>query len=545
MSQSTLISPYGPEGLWQEVPANDGLARVINGPTIASGAFLSFATLVTGVAPAQAMTAAQLASLVRGQPVWIASLGVDFFWDPASIDTPDNISVINPTANGANPGRLLRDTAPATHWQLQASWSVDATNGLDENTGTADTTTVGTLVGPLKTYDEIARRVGALWALRQNTTVTQVGNYAGTCNFVVNPNTHRLILQGALPAFSFSGVLSAVTALAAATKTLAKATSTWTVATEQRARIVRNVTKGAWAWVYADNGGGNATVSPWTTVDLVTGINQTIVDAAINDAVETYALPTLGSLQLFVVGTGNLTAGPTNPAPVIVQQLDVTGTNGRSRINSSGGQVQVQNCRFSVNLMRFEGGFFQLTNDCSIVGASFGNDVPGVGTFASGIWGGATITATVSSTVSAFNYPIFFATVSLTLGCTSQLQGASFSDVAGACVILNRGGLLHLNVAISFSVNCGAGIDMSGFGRLTVLASLVSTMGITGTAGDLRIEDGAGNLQTTALPFDTTTRLYLAARTLSWANLAATVATTGFGGLVQDPSRSASIAAIL
>ena len=73
-------------------------------------------------------------------------------------------------------------------------------------------------------------------------------------------------------------------------------------------------------------------------------------------------------------------------------------------------------------------------------------------------------------------------------------------------------------------------------------AAIIANLTITGVGGDFRL-----NNKTTGNVWDQTANAgagdFLAPRACTWANLAASVATTGFGGFAQDVESGARVAA--
>src|SRR3990167_9018154 len=105
------------------------------GSSSPGGGGLRFNTVAVGAAGSGRLIDADISGLVDGSSVaWVESVKDSWRWDATSTLTADNITVCNPTANGVNPGRFIREQNAAPEWMFQTTWVLSST-GNDENTG--------------------------------------------------------------------------------------------------------------------------------------------------------------------------------------------------------------------------------------------------------------------------------------------------------------------------------------------------------------------------------------------------------------------------
>lgn len=519
----------GGTGLTSVGPA--GSALLSDGKQLYYGS-ASILPPAASIATIVALTATQIAGLVTGTAIWVDTLSDYFVWQADSTITADSITVVNPTANGVNPGRFLRDSVVSTRWLNQVDFYVDETNGNDEYDGTLATHTTG-FIGPVKTYDEIVRRLGNVIRPIIAQTIHQVGNYAGIATLVIeNAAPGRITIQGELPAASFTGTLSAVTNLNAGTSTPTDATSTWVPATELN-RIVKNTTKSTWSWIAKDLTGNKARVSPWTTVDLVNGGGSvTIGNAAIGDSVSSYVLPTLGSLNIVLL-TGAV--GTVGTSPVIINQLDLTGTSGTSRIFGLGTQICVQNCKISGTLR--SGGLVLFNNCCkTAAGGTFvGNDGPTAINLNSGLMANG-FTVTRNSMCSILSQTLFQnAQITVGILCRLVVVDGCWCDTTNP-ILLGARSILEVQATMWGTGNTGAGVVMQRCSTVDLGIGITPTL--TG-ANDFTF---AGATQ--AYAWDDASHVYTAAkRNLTWTLVQTTFGGGGFGGACIDPATGCAVVA--
>jgi hypothetical protein len=139
---NVIASLYG-NGVWEKLNVS---AAASLGPfnTVAAGA--------VGSGRLIDVDSTQIGLLTSGTRVWVISM-LDFWrWDPLSTLTSDNATVVNPTANGVNPGRFIRELIAAAEWKQQATWHVSDATGTVDNDGLTSGTSITGL--------ELGRRLG-------------------------------------------------------------------------------------------------------------------------------------------------------------------------------------------------------------------------------------------------------------------------------------------------------------------------------------------------------------------------------------------------
>jgi hypothetical protein len=295
-----VIAPAYGNGVWELLNIGPGGANAGLGP------FNTIATGAVGSGRLIDVTAGQIALLKRGNLAWVESVRDFFLWDPTSALAQDTfnaggtpMTIVNPTANGVNPGRFLREFTAQPQWRAQRQWVVRPTTGNDENSGADDVT-------PLASNAELQRRLGMTGGVRpeflpgdyhfffpeaagtvagQNArpyfagrrSVTPSGSaFAFNTQFYLHGNTPATVGQGV--AFAGPFTISAVTPVNHATnQTLEVASAgivgSWTAAnlitlpgtsdvTAKRCRMTTGANIGGTFWAKEDLGnklGGNPT----------------------------------------------------------------------------------------------------------------------------------------------------------------------------------------------------------------------------------------------------------------------------------------------
>jgi hypothetical protein len=245
----TVVASNFGAGNWILVPSagGSGFAGYFN--TASAGALGSGRLLD--------VTLAFLGSLANETKVWVRSVRDSWTWYATRADASDGITVVNPTSNGGNPGRFIRDNVPSPTWAKQATWFIDPVNGNDENVGA--TAGAG---NALKTDAERQRRWGVNAVLRQGTTVTYVSDLADTdpTNYDASLGPGgSLTIQGTMTVVK-SSTLDVVTSMNRGTQTPWSATSTVAFDGTEVGKFIR-ITGGAnvgaiWG-VVKNNGGGS------------------------------------------------------------------------------------------------------------------------------------------------------------------------------------------------------------------------------------------------------------------------------------------------
>lgn len=110
-----------------------------------------------------------------GQMVWVESLKTWFRYDTAVTLVADGITVVD---DANNSGQFVRDGYNDKDWLSQAIWYVDGTNGDDTNDGL-------TAITAIQTWAELVRRLGAVFYVRQVTTIHVLNEPVDTLSWEV------------------------------------------------------------------------------------------------------------------------------------------------------------------------------------------------------------------------------------------------------------------------------------------------------------------------------------------------------------------------
>ena len=252
------------------------------------GAGLRFNTVALGASGSGRLIDVGLSGLVDGvSTAWVESVKDTWRWDATSTLTADNITVCNPTANGANPGRFIRELNPAPEWLQQTAWFVD-TAGNDENDGS-------TALTPVKTDIEIQRRwgIGVRAQIAQTTTITYAQSPTNQTNYLFALAPGGKVNFVGTPTVSKAGTI--ITAVQTQVRTpgselLWAITAVGIGATEVGKVVVITASGtpanvGAYALVMKDEGGGKVRVSPFGTYSNTTGL-FTQITPVVGDTVE-------------------------------------------------------------------------------------------------------------------------------------------------------------------------------------------------------------------------------------------------------------------
>jgi hypothetical protein len=552
-----VIAPAYGNGVWELLNIGPGGANAGLGPfnTVAKG--------LAGSGRLLDVTAGQIALLKRGNVAWVESVKDFWRWDPASTLTADNITICNPTANGVNPGRFIRELIPAPEWMLQPTWIMDGSNSSttasDENDGLTAAT-------PLLTDLERQRRMGPapVWTqleyhLRYISDITYV-----QLNGVLDNSTvflHGSMTDGQGQSTLYSGTIDALVAQNPATNTPYQITSngipvSWTASslietgpTNARVRVTSN-TVGATGFAVFDQGAKQAR---WTEVMAAVTFTAPYVNNFTSPALvngSTFVVEKLTDIKYFHMGLfGRGISGTGAVGTVVAESL---------RFGASGA---------TNGLDLHQSGVSFITSGCILISP--------IGTFGSGP-GNITARSTwfCATTVGGSIFPPTFGAFVYAGGGTDAVcnfHGPSAVNVGTAQVRNNfmvqngafrieSGNVTFLSLAV-FDPAAGfqVGVQVDGpqssanflvnaphWGGGTVRAPVyawfmsnnatvyyVNLTGETLVGSIVDIQFGAQGPQSPA--FDVATSTYTALRTRSFVNLAATVAAGGFGGSIKDP----------
>lgn len=530
----------------------DLVTQAIDDAGLADAVFDTVATnLPAGATQAKDMSAAECAELEDGAQVYIRS--TKSLWTVRTLSTlaSDDITACRPTAAPLT-FRLVRNLPAIEDWRAQTTWELDEISGNDEFDGSLQTQTANTLQGPIKTINEFIRRVAGkngVIDLKGATTFTINGDYTGNVLLIWGGDwAAKLVVQGRLPATpAFTGTISAKTDLAAGSA-LTAATSTWTPATEL-GRLVHDVTNDRWTWGVKDLTGSSMRLTPWAAINLTDSSSNgavSIGNTTVGADVTTNVLPKLTGAVRIVALQGETIGGATaNPPNLIFNNFEISPAGGGSAtrpvFTCNGAHVAFQNCKFSTLPPNIAGSRYEFANCLwnGVSGGGFGN----LGYAYAQISAGGGLTATMpterGSHITFVLQPLWQASPWTAAGL-SRLRftdQTAWADTANPMTITS-GSIPEIRSAIWGTGNTGVGVVLARACDMRVLTGVTPTL--TGNVANVDFSVGGNN---TAQAFDTATGLYIATgRNCSWANLLATVATTGFGGSIFDPASGCRVA---
>lgn len=206
----------------------------------------------------------------------------------------------------------------------QTAWFIDPVSGNNANDGL----TSGTAI---QTDAERQRRVGLIWNIVADTTVTYLNNVPATdpCVFNFTLGTNGVLRIKGTPATNYSGTFSAVTDMNRATQTASAVTDVTMGAgrTGQRVRATSGAAINSIAWLDRDFGAGVYRTSPWGIANLAASPipgnpTATNVDATNTFVVET--LTTIGYLSINNLSAQYGGALSVNGSQIVVSDLSLT-----------------------------------------------------------------------------------------------------------------------------------------------------------------------------------------------------------------------------
>jgi len=273
--------------------------------------------------------------------VWVRSVLCLWHRNRASTLAVDGITVVA-ASGGGNWERMVPSTAP--DWLVQADWGIDPMLGDDENPGTTAL--------PLRTSDELDRRL-SVGTLRQETTVTvPAGAVMLKLEAEVDPGPYRLIVDG-VPTTLYTGTVDTFVDRVHAGAVPQGALLTdlgiadWGPWVNQRIRITDGASVGAIAWVAKANPNGlglNVARTGRFTAPVTTPLaTPVIANPAPGDHYVIESLPTVTSLSLTERRPTASALTAANGAEAFrASSLRVAGTTGsiiRMAVNSPRGWV--------------------------------------------------------------------------------------------------------------------------------------------------------------------------------------------------------------
>jgi hypothetical protein len=245
----TIVKSNFGAGNWILVPTGGGASYSGYYNTASAGALGSGRLLD--------VTLGFLGALSDGTKVWVRSVRDSYTWYATRSDVADGLLVVNPTSNGVNPGRFIRDQIASVTWETQASWFV-GTTGADENSGIDS-------AHALRTDAERQRRWGKAATLSIAMSVTYLSDPGDMTNYDVLLGVGGALNISGTPAVVKTGAINAVTAQNRGTQTPWSFTSTPAFDGTEVGKLIE-ITSGARAgnnfWVVKDNTGGSLRTSP-------------------------------------------------------------------------------------------------------------------------------------------------------------------------------------------------------------------------------------------------------------------------------------------
>ena len=565
---SSCICPPGPPG--PEGPPGSNGTTGATGPVGPEGP----AGINGSVPDIAALSAVPDAALAEGTLYYVES--VRSFWRLAksSDQTADGITVAPAQSGGA--AQWFRELNVADlSWLTVNTWYIDAVAGDDENDGQA-AVPAANRVGPLRTHGELTRR----WAGNRiaPTQTNSIGNFYCQVNIltslpatdpiepdcVISSNTF-LWYVGRAETVLYSGSITGFTVAAPLTNTptqiVDSAIGSWAPYVGQRLRVT---TVGARfntiAWIAFDLGAEESRVS------------QPYLPGNMGPAASKPALPT-GSVQTLQVGdTFNIEQLVTvsfGPIAVSAEQAD-TGNTGAIIF----GELVVRNNTVAIGLttqfvaystqmvnLAIDDAFVAYLTNCHITGSMYclgGFTSIQAGLFDQSQFAGGGLT---SYALCILQNGVMFQGVGMrgtslsisdacvfdSVASTNNPQGHGVSVGRGPAIVgqgsalFNSVGFCSIQIRLWGSGNAGSGLYVNAGCHVTHAAGIVANLTITG-GSDFRLNGSA-----TANVWDQTANAgagaYLVPRACTWANLQASVATTGFGGNAEDIPSGARIAA--
>ena len=523
-------------GVWQRRSSGGG-----------AGA-LRFNTVAVGALGSGRLIDTSLAGLVDGTSLaWVESVKDTWRWDATSTLTADNITVANPTANGANPGRFIRELISAPEWMTQTTW-VMSSSGNDENTGLD-------AANALLTDEERRRRMGSNGQFLANTAyhlryltdgyLSRVEGFKGT-NTVIY--IHASMNDGEGDLF-FSGTATTVTALNPATNTRLQVTSasvpvSWTASNLllKRLRMTSGAAIGAHAWVIKDQGGAAPNATAALTEMLIPAASLNAAPFVLPAATvtnpgngDTFVVEGLRSVPEISVELRNQPNASPIVTTVILDSLNgLVARSDNTKVYAYGCQVSSQGQIISATY-----------RDCRIDALFDDGGLKSIqGGFANG---GLTFVANGSLGQSIIDHFTFQGSQFLILAGTSGVNGELWRmgqigiyDNSATISTIYAKGVVRLGATpatvLYGSGNAGAFFVFQPQGVILTAKNFLSTQTVTTTFASQFVEGDGGTLSVTALPaFDPATSLYTAPRTMTFANFDLSVAAGGFGYKINSP----------
>jgi len=208
--------------------------------------------------------------------------------------------------------------------QSQTTWYVDPVAGNNANDGLTPATAI-------QTDAERQRRVGLLWIITADTTVTYLNNVPATdpCIFRIELRTNGVLRIHGTATVIYSGAFTAVTNLNRATQTASAVTDAGLGAgrTGQRMRLTSGASVGAITWLDRDFGAGVYRTSPWAITNFAVNplpFTPTLVNATVGNTFVVESLTQIGYLSIEDFSAQYGGAASINGTQILVRDVYLT-----------------------------------------------------------------------------------------------------------------------------------------------------------------------------------------------------------------------------
>jgi hypothetical protein len=492
-------------------------------------------------------------SVEDGETVWVRSTQALYVYRVNSGLVPDGTNIVASLYGNGVWERLSIAPTGASVASTQTAWFIDPAAGNDNFTGTAATNTVGTQVGPLKTYGEMSRRIGWRGVINQTTDVFLLGDlpttdplriifYFGPLGFMRFHGTRTQVT---------SGTFTATTAINRATNTPQSVTdtsqATWTTFLGKRVRITSAGPRlNAVAWVAKNLGGNAARVSPFTTYSTtyppVFNAGAATVTPQVGD---TYVVENLSAVPDLVFDYSSTQDPFSNTAQVPISFEDMAFSAPNNNTVGSVGATSTSSCVLFVACD--VGNVMPGTGFMTAAACRFGSSAPIQGSFS---WSNLFVYSSLITTqpVITLGSLVSLDNDTLVQGTRLRVRRAGVLTIGSAAVfdngvsqgvIVEGGGALRISTALYGNGNAGVGLQIdAGCAYAHYVTAALAALTITGTAGDFQI--GGAAPATGVRIFDDTAGTWTAKVATTWANFQA-ARPGGFGGFAVNPVNNAGL----
>jgi len=498
------------------------------------------ALISTPVANGAALSA--LTNSVEGLTIFVKSYRDYFTSSNRSSPLALKADEVLAHASGSN-WRWERLCLPHPSWAYAQTLNLDANIGNDEWDASQDTAGGG-LVGPIKSWTELARRLGRDYTPRQNQTWSFVGETSEDDPLMIRvlsqaatTKSYRVHIKGKLTA-QFTGALTTVTNINRTTNVDHVSSASWTAANEVGRLAISSAN--LHSWVMEDLGGSpnQAAMMPWTTVDTsdvnVAPTQTSVANPTSGATGTTYTHASIiRGFALDLMGNRGL----------VISDVHLKCTTGQNRLMALNASIMFNRCIVEGSGQSHCGGALYY-NGCQFLnqGALFGNEL-----FSRAFLNTCWVRTAFTTGITAHGDITFrFDTVFDKVGYTGVAQGSQgFID---GCCVRKVTGANKIFVFVGRATGritgavWGAGnttsaklLELDRACHVGVTAGIISTITCAPTGGDIQI---AG--LTSSYVFDSAGAAQ-AARNFTWALLNTAIGSGGWGGSMTNPTVVGSV----